>query len=242
MSKLPNAPLLEVIFELRWNITNNDDLARCQYIHGDLYSILKNKYPYREALWPPEFPADMLLNKPVHRFRHDKNDYPLFQVGPGILTLNTTDPKYYWDEFASWSEELLNAFKEVFVIDDQDRFSPKLVYFDFFRFDFELNEVVEFINKNFNISIEQSFYKPNTPSKNLMHGFYYNTHLGDLAVNIRRGKNGNQDEGIILETNLSGAKFILMPKDILDWLNQSHDFISDLFQKLTEGPFYESFK
>jgi len=72
MSKLPNAPLLEVIFELRWKITNKNDLAKYQYLHGDLYSILKNSYHFRESLAPVEIPVEVLINKPIHRFRKEK--------------------------------------------------------------------------------------------------------------------------------------------------------------------------
>ncbi len=41
MSKLPNAPLVEVIFELRWKVDKNDELVKCQYLHGDLFAKVK---------------------------------------------------------------------------------------------------------------------------------------------------------------------------------------------------------
>jgi len=88
MSKLPKAPLLEVIFELRWQIKQKSDLTKYQYLIGDLYSAIKKTYPVRESLAPPEVPTDILINNPVHRFRKDKNQYPLVQIGPGLLTLN----------------------------------------------------------------------------------------------------------------------------------------------------------
>ncbi|HPH00719.1 MAG TPA: TIGR04255 family protein, partial [Tenuifilaceae bacterium] len=89
MSKLPKAPLVEVVFELRWQIINKVDLSKIPYLYGDIYSQLKNKYPFRESIVPPEIPIDILINQPVHRFRTAPNDYPLFQVGTGIITLNT---------------------------------------------------------------------------------------------------------------------------------------------------------
>ena len=78
---------------------NKSDLSKVQYLYGDLYSELKQKYPHRESIVPTEIPLDILINQPVHRFRSAPNDYPLFQVGPGIITLNTTDSKYYWNTF-----------------------------------------------------------------------------------------------------------------------------------------------
>ena len=44
MSKLPKAPLLEIIFEINWDITNKNDIVKFQYLHGDLFSNLKDKY------------------------------------------------------------------------------------------------------------------------------------------------------------------------------------------------------
>ena len=44
MSKLLKAPLLEVIFEINWDITNKNDIIEFQYLHGDMYSNLKNSY------------------------------------------------------------------------------------------------------------------------------------------------------------------------------------------------------
>jgi len=99
MSKLPNAPLIEVIFELRWEIKQKSDLTKYQYLIGDLYSSIKGDFPIRESLAPPEIPTEILINNPAHRFRSDKNQYPLVQVGPGLLTLNTTDENYFWNDF-----------------------------------------------------------------------------------------------------------------------------------------------
>ena len=72
MSKLPNAPLLEVIFEIKWDITNKSDIAKFQYLHGDLYSNLKDKYFYRESLLPSEVPFEMVKGMPVYRFRKEE--------------------------------------------------------------------------------------------------------------------------------------------------------------------------
>ncbi|MBV6460184.1 MAG: hypothetical protein HJHJAOHD_00286 [Flavobacteriales bacterium] len=99
MSKLPNAPLVEVIFELRWKVTDKEELTKCQYLHGDLYASIKDIYNFREALVAPEVPMELYLNIPAHRFRVAQNNYPLVQVGPGLLTLNTIDSKYNWEEF-----------------------------------------------------------------------------------------------------------------------------------------------
>ncbi len=116
MSKLPKAPLVEVVIELRWQITNKDELAGIQYLYGDIYNELKGKYPYRESILPVEFPMEMTINQPVHRFRTEKGGYPLVQAGPGILTLNTINSIYFWDTLYNDAGELIEKFFNVYTL------------------------------------------------------------------------------------------------------------------------------
>ncbi|MFP4620199.1 MAG: TIGR04255 family protein [Bacteroidales bacterium] len=242
MSKLPNAPLLEVIFELRWQSNNPEDLKKAQYIHGDLYSSLKEKYPVRESLVPPEVPLEVLLNKPVHRFRADPNNYPLYQVGPGLLTLNTTDEIYYWEDFYNKANELLEAFINISPFDQKKDFYPNLIYYDFFKFDFERNNVNKYISDNFNIKFEQHFLNVDANPNNINIGFYYRITLGDIAIMFRRGKNKKDEDGIVVQTKLHGKAYKLEKDSLLSWLSEAHEFCSEAFKKLISGPLYESFK
>ena len=75
MSKLPKAPLVEVVFELKWDIKIKSDLDDFQYLYGDLYANLKNEFPNRERLTPLEIPFDALINIPVFRFTKNENKY-----------------------------------------------------------------------------------------------------------------------------------------------------------------------
>jgi uncharacterized protein (TIGR04255 family) len=242
MSKLKNAPLLEVIFELRWKITNQADLSKCQYLNGDLYSLLKNDYQFRESLAPPEVPNDLLINSPVHRFRRSANSYPLFQVGPGILTLNTIDEFYFWDEYFIQCEQLLDTFITVYPFEKGEKFKPSLVYYDFFKVDTNTDNVLDFINKNLAVKMEQGFYSTDKIPTVLNWGITYKTDLGQLAINLNTGKNSKQEEGIILQTKLIGEDFEPNTSQIISWIGKSHDFCSQLFKDMTTESFYDSFK
>jgi uncharacterized protein (TIGR04255 family) len=241
MSKLPNTPLLEVIFELRWQIKQKSDLIKYQYLIGDLYSSIKDTYPVRESLVPPEVPTDILINNPVHRFRKGINQYPLVQIGPGVLTLNTTDEHYYWDEFYQLSKELNESFFSIFPKEDET-FKSNLLYLDFFRFDFKNENVEDFINEFFNIKIKQEFLQEKGNPFHLDTGFYYKTNLGDLSVTLKKGKNGKNEEGIVMQTTLFGQESIGDVENVLIWLNKAHDFTSNLFKEITKGKLYTSFK
>jgi uncharacterized protein (TIGR04255 family) len=241
MSKLPNAPLLEVIFELRWQIRQKSDLTKYQYLLGDLYSSLKDIYPIRESLAPPEVPTDILINNPVHRFRKERNQYPLVQLGPGVLTLNTTDNNYFWEEFYELAKKLNQEFFSVFPVENE-AFKSNLLYIDFFKFDFKNQNVNEFINDSFNINIEQGFIKKTGNPFHLDLGFYYETDLGNLSVTLKKGKNEDKEDGIVMQTTLRGQESMETVENVLSWLNRSHDFSSDLFKEITKGKLYNSFK
>jgi uncharacterized protein (TIGR04255 family) len=239
MSKLPKAPLVEVVIELRWKITSKEELAGVQYLYGDLYNELKKKYPFRESILPVEVPMEMTMNQPVHRFRAKKGGYPLLQVGPGIITLNTIDAEYYWNTFFKDAKELIQTFFNIHPINNT--IAPAILYIDFFPFDFHENNVHEFINQKFNVTFGQSFFETEKLPTDFNMGFAYNIDLGDLRVNFQKGKN-NGTEGILLQTRINGKQVALNYENINNWLNEAHELSSNLFKQLTKGGLYESFK
>lgn len=242
MSKLPNAPLIEVVLELKWDLLTKEDLNDSQYLYGDIYSSLKHKYPFRENILPFDVPLEVLINKPVHRFRSSEGGYPLIQVGPGILTLNTIDEKYEWEEFSKNSEELLKAFHSVYQSFKNKLFSPCILYLDFFPFNFDNEDAYNFINENFSVNFKQSFIETESYPKDINLSFNYKIDIGILNVSFQKGNNQQGVEGIILQIRIDGfAKNDEIDKIIL-WYDQSHKITSDLFKKMTEGKLYESFK
>jgi len=239
MSKLPKAPLLEVIFEIKWDITNNNDIVKFQYLHGDLYSILKNDYPKRENLVPAEVPIDIMKNNVMYRFKKDTG-YPLVQIGPGILTLNTIDNLYFWDNYRDEIVKVTNSLSEVFPEINQTNLFLTLTYLDFFEIDIETENVIEFINSNLNLNINQTFIK-NENTKEINLTFSYKIGDNTLILDLRNG-NVNNKKGIILQTKLIGNKKKYTNTEQLEWLNNAHETCSDIFKKITTENFYNSFK
>ncbi len=242
MSKLPNAPLLEVIFEIRWKILDKNGLDKYQYLHGDLFAELKQEYPFRESLVNPEFPLEVFINKPMYRFRTKEAGYPLYQVGPGIISLNTIDEEYRWENFYERAEQLISSFFEVFTFSEDDQIDLGLIYVDFFRLDFNHENVHDFINNNLNIKISQGFYETEERPKNISLSFDYETSFGELKVFLRKGKNIKKEEGVIMHTTVVGKEKSPNQETILSWLNQTHEFCSQLFKDITKEELYNSFK
>jgi uncharacterized protein (TIGR04255 family) len=241
MSKLPNAPLIEVIFELRWKVTTKEELEKCQYLHGDLYALLKNEFKFRESLVAPALPLELFSNLPAHRFRVAQNEYPLIQVGPGLITVNTIDSNYNWGEFELLINNTIKKFFEVYKFLDDQEITLAIQYLDFLSFDFENENILDFLSKNLNLTISQNFFDNNIKANNLNLSFNYNTELGSLLVSFTRGKNNFKADGIVIRTALQKAKCKSNILLIKEWLNDSHEFCSKLFKDMTKGNLYESF-
>lgn len=243
MSKLPNAPLVEVIFELKWDISNKTDIVDFQYLHGDLYSNLKEKYPHRENLVPPEVPFDVFRGIPVFRYRENNNTYPLIQIGPGLITVNTIDSKYFWGEFRDEINNVVIILNEIYPKCKDLSFTPILTYIDFFEYDKTKLSSLEFINANFQLNLTENFLNEDEIILNDLN-FTLNYKLKDdiLSLNIRDGKINNNKEGIVLQTKVVGKKEKYTKKELVSWLDNAHELSSKTFKSLTKGDLYETFK
>lgn len=243
MSKFPNAPLVEVIFEIRWEITSQNDIVDFQFIYGDLYANLRTKYPFRENLVPPEIPYEVVKGLPVFRFRKTTNSYPLIQVGPGLITVNTIDDLYFWDDFSKEIIEVLDIFNNIYPKYKDLKLSPALTYIDFFQLNKSITNSIEFINSNLQLKISQTFIDDTDAQlHDLNVTLNYKINNDILSLNIQDGKVNNDKEGIVSQTKIIGNKDTYNTEKITIWLNNAHNNCSDVFKKLTEGNLYNSFK
>lgn len=240
MSKLPKAPLIEVIFEIRWSIEGEKEAQDVKYLPGDLYPLLKQEYPYREAVNPQAPVEFMLIHAPNQRFRYAKGDYPLVQVGPGIVTVNTVDAKYFWNKFEAGVMDVFDKVEKVYKF--KRTLNLALTYVDLLKFDFEKDNVLRFWEEYLGLTFKQSFLAGQQAASNALLALSYPTELGTLNVTIGRGKDNKGHDGIAVTTNLISGN--IEPKNSLikDWLNKSHELSSNLFKEMTKGKLYESFK
>lgn len=238
MSRLKKAPLLEVIFELHWSMTEQD-WEHYPYLYGDLYGALKKNYPKRQLLLPSDLPHEILTNKVQHRFQHI-NGHPLFQLGPGVLTYNTTDDYYEWQEYSSEIKNLLSHFFSLTLVSNKI-YRPELNYYDFLPLDFDRENVLDYISNHLNITIRQDARKFEKNPHDLNIGFSYEIDQGNLNFQIDRGWRDKDSPGLILQTQLKASSGYDNKEEILKWLDYAHDFTSQFFKDLTMGPLYASF-
>lgn len=242
MSKLPKAPLIEVIFEIRWEITNQDDLEKYQFLTGDIYSRIKSDFPERKLLVPPDIPLELVINKPTYRYSKKNVKYPLVQFGPGLLSLHTDDENYFWSDYSEQAASLTEIFLELSKFSKQQKISPSLIYIDFIEFDLANDNILNFINENLKIDIKQNLLEGKINPKTFNFGFSNEIELGTVNLSFSTGKNKDGKNGLVIQTKLKGIDFHNSSDDILSWLNKAHQLTSELFKKMTKGKLYQSFK
>jgi len=236
MSKLPKAPLIEVVFELRWMIEPQEGQT-IQYLPGDLYPLVKEKYPFREAIQG----VPLFVGTPTSRFRTAQNDYPLIQIGPGVFTVNTTDAKYFWKEYERDIVEAIQNLNKIYTFKDTHNVTLTLRYIDLLKFDFGKDDLLKFLEEKLHITVKQEFYKTNTVAKNIVLSMNYGNELGALDITISQGKNMAGEDGIVIQTNIISNVIKPEAEKIRVWLDKAHELTSNLFKEMTKGHLQKQF-
>ena len=147
---LPNKPLVEAIFELRWALKDQGTGLPPQdpgfrITLGRYYDAVKKEYPILVDLPSSQVPEEMTAYSVRHQFRVKENQWPLTQIGPGILTVNDTDA-YTWPDFQSRIESVVDVIFKAYP-SEIAKFKPtrlELRYMDAFPYNPEKIDPAEF--------------------------------------------------------------------------------------------------
>ena len=251
---LNNKPLVEAIFELRWELKESGEGVKLdphyKILVGSLYSRLKDEYPEHEPLPASSLPDDMAGHIIQHRFRKGKNEWPLIQIGPGIFAVNDT-AGYIWEDF---EEKVMNAVTSLFELypePENIKISSLLLrYIDAVEFNYQSDNIYNFLSTHMKTGVELSpaLFK-NTGVEDLPSSFdwrfSYPCKKPDGTIHLRfvKGKKENTD-GLIWETMVqsTGDSAAQMKERIKDWLIDAHDLTDDWFFKLIEGELERKFE
>ncbi len=251
--KLTNKPLVEAIFEIRWNLKKTDfgfiD-PHYKIVVGRIYDKLSDEYPFHEQLATANMPDGMLEYVIQHRFRKSENNWPLIQVGPGILVVNST-ADYVWEDFEKRIIQAVSAFLDIYPDSKNTIKINKILlrYIDSINFDYN-NNIFKFLNDK--LKIDVSIYKKlfentdvNNKPRNFDLRFSYNSlkPKGIIDLRFKKGKNKDSDaliwETLIYSNSLEDTD---IQKGISNWVKEGHILTDDWFFKLIEGELYERFK
>ncbi len=161
--KLPNAPLQEVIFELRWKLDFDPESQthvnkEFQFAFANFSGLSVDKLKHRVILQPSFIPDSLFANRPVYQFWSGENKYPVFQLGPGVFTVNETEKNYEWQSFRGLITEGVEWLKKSYT-NKLDFSAIELKYIDAIEVDDDnQKDLAKFINDNFQIEISKYFH------------------------------------------------------------------------------------
>lgn len=245
MRKLPNAPLQEVIFEVKWDLSF--DTASREMIDpgfnlalGKFHGLVNEDFPKHISKYPSDVPITFFNHKVIHQFWRGDNQWPVVQLGPGVLTVNDTDDNYEWDNnfyplVKSTLRHLLNSYGSMSFAE------YSLRYIDVVRRkDYDSADWPSFFRDNINFE-----FKNNFEAKGKLKEFQFQQNfeidsIGDLTINLSNGINNKKEEIFVWQTTI-GRKTGIDDAVLLEWLNDAHAHSSQVFKEICKKDFYGSF-
>ena len=241
MSKLPNAPLIEVIFEIRWEMKSQKEFDKFELLIGSMHDALKDCFPVMRNLKPEShLPSNFFNNVPTFRFEANEG-YPLYQLGPGVLSVNTVDSFYEWTNFRDLVFDVCKCFFERMDFEPDNRITSSLKYLDFYAIDSAKTDLNEFYKKNFKIEIKSHLF-PSDPKP--LFSNYSTAHLTDygvLGIQITTGAY-NSKKGVVVDNTLTGQFNSSNYNEITEkWIEDAHTSLGNFFKEMTKGELYETY-
>ena len=245
ISKLPNAPLQEVIFELRWKLDFDPESQskvdkEFQFAFANFSALSANTLKYKINLKPPAAPDILFADRPIYQFWAQRNVYPVFQLGPGVFTVNETEKNYEWKYFRGlilegieWLTKSYSGKLEFSVVE--------LRYIDAIEVtDDNQKDLSKFIADNLKIEISNQFIDARLSDVQLHQRFKIDNE-NSLSLLVTNGlKNINQSKAIILQTSYNKTSNISF-ENLTGWIDIAHDACSSLFKKMISKTLYERF-
>lgn len=262
--KLPNAPLVEVVFELRWALRGGRDLplplrtdpgfellAECftETAAGQGFSVRKDM---------DSDGIGILGHSVKYRYlRSEDKPFPLWQIGPGIFACNQAT-EYDWKEFrdliSGGVRALFSSYPKSKTITIQPIYL-ELRYIDVFNMDLLGHyDLIRFLSKNTNFSLDLSDFMKSERFEGETSG----------SLRIVRSLRDDKDTQFQLEvgTGQSNKKRSLVAsskvmkrgnpidlgdnirtrtKNITQWLDNAHKITSPFFEDFVSSDLMDKF-
>lgn len=245
-----NPPLIEVICEVHWELQQIRSLppeARFDPHFETFKDDIANRaaeagFSFVEQLQNSIIPREFRPHAPEVRFRRGQGEWPLFQIGPGLFVVNTVPPYGGWDNFRADVRKFINFLLICYPVSSR--------YLKISRL--ELRYVNAFDNK-FGFTSYSSFVAQNlrvitkVPSdllaKHMPAGRDVDVHSridfpiispanSVASINIGTGLIKEAVAALLLNLIVRedrGKPHSLELTEIVDWFDQAHESIRDLF-------------
>ena len=247
MGRLAKAPLQEVIFEVRWEADvdpasggmHDKDFGMAAgrfHVHvEEEYGHVDNRQPFYDMA-PQAF-----MYQAVRQYRPGEGQWPLFQLGPGVFTVNDTNKDYDWQNkfrplIAMGLDKLEKAYEGTLPY-----CQAALRYIDAVNVkDYGFTDWASFIPGHLNFSFKNEFDGGMVPKDISFQQLFELEDGGQLHLNIASGKDGDGNDQMIWQTSVIKAG-AFTKEGLLQWAELAHAKSSDVFKRICKPHFHDSF-
>jgi uncharacterized protein (TIGR04255 family) len=243
---LSKAPLKEVLLEIHWDLDFNADekiLIDKGFDEAALNftNACQQEFKEVELLKPSSIPPSAFIHRVTHRFFKIRNQHPLYQLGPGVFTINDNNKNYEWTEFrkmiengisclnASYEKELVPSKIELRYIDSV---SPYCL---------NNESKFDFIEEHLGLIIDQKGIWAERLDKIDTVRRYNLDNTFELNLNLMTGVENHSKEDIVEWHTYVNNKKRLSWEEVLPWIENAHEICSDFFKGMVSAKLYEYF-
>lgn len=254
---LAKKPLAEAIFELRWALRKGsgpvEEDPGFRILVGRYYDRIRNDYRTAVDLPVSQVPESMTPYAVRHQFRAAPDQWPVTQIGPGVVTFNETTA-YDWKPFREKVSRIVQSLFDAYPT-DISALTPTQVtlrYMNAVLFDPSTSDrpILTFIKDFLHASILVDpllFDEPeqaNSPTNVLLNLTYaINKVQGIGSLLFVKGEQEGKP-AIIWEINIRTKDEYCptSPNDIDEWLGKAHEVAEKWFFTLCRGTLLKSFE
>ena len=264
-TRLPNAPLAEVVFEMRWGLQGEAEAHPLLQVDPG-YSLLADQFTHaaRKAGFPvmKELHSvhEVTAHSVVRRFyRAQDRNFPLWQIGPGIFAVNDSS-QYKWDQFKKMALRATDVLLSSYPKMKSFALRPihlELRYIDIF--DQELVGTVDLLEfargaTHFDLSLPAFLAEKQQFSRPLSGRFVFEVPLKRMrgtTLRIDFGSGQRAGEAIVRleskvlttgETVPTLSRRDTFKKRLSAWLEGAHDVTSPLFRAIVRPEVMKKFE
>ncbi|QOJ35219.1 MAG: TIGR04255 family protein [Nitrospira sp.] len=250
---LKNKPLVEAILEFKWEAAEENKSSpvdpNYRILLGRFFERVMKDYTVHEPLPSSTIPDEMVKNLPQHRFRTEAGEWPLVQLGPGLLSVNETE-KYHWPEFRSRCEKAIANFVESYP--SPTSLKPKslaLWYIDAVEFNHPKENIFHFMKEKMKTRLElpsalfkEARVQDKPASFKWQVSYGVERPKGRIKLRFGTGER-NGRPSLIWETIVisNGNDVPKLSEDFMGWLDAAHDLADKWFFTLIEGDLHRQF-
>ncbi|MBL7185060.1 MAG: TIGR04255 family protein [Phycisphaerae bacterium] len=252
---LKNPPIVEALVEIRWELKEKTSGGHVdphyQFLLGTFRKSIEREYPFHEALPTSEVPDEITGGIVKHRFRVEKDAWPLVQIGPGVVTVNIAEN---YGTFENFKPKAVNVVKALFESHPEPRDlkikSLMFRYIDAVEFDYSANDVCEFLSNSMNVEskIPEFLLIPEKIEKlpvgySVENSFRCNNPPGVASLRIDTGHKSKKRAIIWNQILKSSGEDVPddMPTGFENWISEAHEVIYTWFESIIKGKLKDEF-